>query len=152
MWLAIKAVDGVLSVETVLIYPLETFGIYGYIPVDVPAWFMLSLFFVRVISRYLIHRSVNPIIIIAVCVSGGFILHLLDNPLPFYVPNILMGIAFFMAGYRFGRHEKNDGCLAFAWSVIWLSSCSGALLWDIIVTSSSQDITCYGRCLPTQAL
>lgn len=106
MWLAIKAVDGVLSVETALIYPLETFGIYGYIPVDVPAWFMLSLFFVRVISRYLIHRSVNPIIIIAVCVSGGFILHLLDNPLPFYVPNILMGIAFFMAGYRFGRHEK----------------------------------------------
>ena len=107
VWLAMQAVSGTSSLQTALLSPLATFGTYGYIPVDVPAWFVLSLFFVRVISRYLISRSAAPVAVIAVCVAGGFALHLTGNPLPFYVPNILMGIAFFMMGYRFARYEGN---------------------------------------------
>lgn len=108
VWLAMQAIDGTFTLENCVIYPLQTFWIYGYIPANVPMWFVLSLFFVRLISDRLLQWSVPPVASMAVGLGIGFGLHLMGNPvIPFYVPNIAMGIAFFMLGHRFGKSEMD---------------------------------------------
>ena len=107
IYLVVLAVGGNLSVQTAVTDVANTFYIYGYVPVNVPAWFVLSLFFVRVIARYLIKWAVPPVVCIVAGIAFGYGFHLLANPhLPFYLANIVMGIAFFMVGYRFGRYES----------------------------------------------
>ena len=108
LYIVVLAVGGNLSVQSAIKDVLDTFYIYGYIPVNVPAWFVLSLFFVRVISRYLIRWHISPLLCIVVGVAFGYWFHLAANPrLPFYLANIVMGIVFFMVGYRFARYESN---------------------------------------------
>ncbi len=113
IYLVVLLVGGNLSVQTAIKDVANTFYIYGYIPVNVPAWFVLSLFFVRVLSRYLIKWAVSPILCIIAGIAFGYGFHLLANPhLPFYLANIVMGIAFFMVGYRFGRYESKGWLFA----------------------------------------
>lgn len=112
LYLLILAVEGNFRWRDCVAYPLETFAIYGYIPLNVPAWFVLSLFFVRVIARFLIQWRIPPVAVIVMGIAIGFVLHRTGNPLPFYVPNVAMGTAFFMVGYRFGRYEANRFLLA----------------------------------------
>lgn len=113
IYLVVLLVGGNLSVQTAVKDVANTFYIYGYIPVNVPAWFVLSLFFVRVFSRYLIKWAISPVLCIVVGIAFGYGFHLLANPhLPFYLANIVMGIAFFMVGYRFGRYESKGWLFA----------------------------------------
>lgn len=112
LYLLLLAVKGSFTWHDCVADPLETLVTYGYIPLDVPAWFVLSLFFVRVIARYLFQWRIPPVAVIVISIGIGFVLHLTDNPLPFYVPNVAMGVAFFMVGYRFGRYETNKALLA----------------------------------------
>ena len=111
LYLLLLAVEGNFTWRDCVANPLETFAIYGYIPLNVPAWFVLSLFFVRVIARFLIQWHIPPVAAIVIGISIGFVLHWTGNPLPFYVPNVAMGVAFFMVGYRFGRYEANKTLL-----------------------------------------
>ena len=112
VYLAILVIDRDFTWHSCVVEAMNTFFIYGYIPVNVPSWFILSLLLVRIISRFLIRWSIPPIATIVLCIAIGFSLHLLNNPLPFYIPNIAMGIAFFMIGYRFGRYESNKKLFA----------------------------------------
>lgn len=113
IYLAVLLVGNTLTWQTAVKDVLNTFYIYGYIPVNVPAWFVLSLFFVRVISRRVIQWSIPPLLCAGVGVALGYGFHLLANPhLPFYLANIVMGIAFFMAGYRLSRYESNTWLFA----------------------------------------
>lgn len=108
IYLIVLLAGNTLSWQTAVKDVINTFYIYGYIHVNVPAWFALSLFFVRVFSRKLIQWRVSPLLCIVVGVAFGYGFHLLANPhLPFYIANIVMGIAFFMVGYRFSRYESN---------------------------------------------
>ena len=111
LYLLLLLVEGSFTWQDCIANPLETFAIYGYIPLNVPAWFVLSLFFVRVIARFLIQWRIPPVVAILMGIGIGFALHLTGNPLPFYVPNVAMGVAFFMVGYRFGRYEANKTLL-----------------------------------------
>lgn len=110
--LLMQLVDGEFTWQACVVDPLHTLSIFGYLPIDVPAWFLLSLLFVRVISRYLIRWGLPPIVYILAGIAIGYSLHALGNPLPFYFPNIAMGITFFMIGYRFGRFEEKKGLFA----------------------------------------
>lgn len=112
LYLLLLTAEGSFTWRDCVANPLETFAIYGYIPLNVPAWFVLSLFFVRVTARFLIQWRIPPVAVIAIGIGIGFSLHLSGNPLPFYVPNVAMGVAFFMVGYRFGRNETNKVLLA----------------------------------------
>lgn len=106
IYLTMQLIDGTFTWVNCVKEPLHTFYIYGYIPINVPAWFLLSLLFVRVFARLLIRWKINPIVCIVGGIAIGYSLHLLENPLPFYFPNIAMGIAYFMIGYRFGQFEN----------------------------------------------
>lgn len=108
VYLVIQAVNGTWSVDTCINNVWNTFYIYGYIPINTPSWFILSLFAVRVISQSLIKWSVPPALIMVVGIALGYLFHLWNNPqVPFYLANISMGIAFYMMGYRFSRWESH---------------------------------------------
>lgn len=147
IWLAMQFADGTFTWEQCILYPLQTFYLYGYIPVNVPMWFVLSLFFVRIFSERLLQWSVPPALCLIAGVGIGFGLHLLNSPsVPFYVPNIAMGIAFFMLGRLMGKYENKSWL--FAWQATYCFWLPVAPLSDITVTSSSPGITCCGSCLP----
>ena len=112
LYLLLLLIEGNFTWRDCVADPLKTFAIYGYIPLNVPAWFVLSLFYVRVIARFLIQWRIPPVAVIVMGIAIGFVLHRTGNPLPFYVPNVAMGTAFFMVGYRFGRYEANRFLLA----------------------------------------
>lgn len=108
LFVFVMTLKGTVSLQNCVTDALNTFYIYGYIPLNTPLWFVLSLFFVRVISRFIIKHSIPSIIPITIGLIIGYTLHLVNNPaLPFYLANIPMGIVFFMIGYKFGRFEQN---------------------------------------------
>ncbi len=126
--LTMQAIDGTFTWQNCVVEPLRTFSIYGYIPSNVPVWFVLTLFFVRIFSNALLRWSVPPLVSAVVGIAIGFLAHLLNNPsIPFYVPNIAMGIAFFMLGRSLGRFEQNRyvcaACMA-GYIVFLLLGCS----------------------------
>lgn len=112
-WVVIQLIDGTVSAQTCVEGPLNMLYRYGCMSLNIPAWFLLSLFFVRVISRYLLSRSVPAPVVIALCVAIGYSLHLLNHPkVPFPLSNIAMGIAFFMVGNKWGHREGNKWLIA----------------------------------------
>ena len=113
IWLAMQAIDGTLTRENCLSYPLQTLVIYGFLPVNIPIWFLLTLFLVRFGANCLLQWSVPPLVCVVAGLGIGYGLHLLDSPIvPFVIANTAMGIAFFMLGYRFGQYEH----------ITWLSA------------------------------
>lgn len=106
IYLVMQAINGTFTWRACVEKALAVFSVYGYIPIDVPAWFLLSLMVVRIAARFLIKWRVPPVACMAVCVAIGFGIHLSGNSLPFYLSNIPMGLAFFMVGYKFGRYEE----------------------------------------------
>ena len=139
VYLAILAIDRNLTWHSSVVDVLKTFSIYGYILVNVPSWFVLSLLFVRIISRFLIRWSIPPVATIIICIAIGFGLHRLNNPLPFYIPNVAMGIAFFMIGYRLGRYETNKQLFA-----VCLVGYLAFLLWGPSIVGHHRNILLSG--------
>lgn len=112
IYLVMQLIDGTFTWHSCVVEALDVFSVYGYIPVDVPAWFLLSLMVVRIAARYLIKWKVPAEVCTVVCIGIGFGIHLSGNNLPFYLSNIPMGLAFFMVGYKYGRFENNRGLFA----------------------------------------
>lgn len=109
--LIVLLIDHDLSFQTAVVDSLYKFYIYGYIPIDVPLWFVLSLFVTKVIAQGLLTKGIHPL----ACMIGGLTvsyLHFLvngnDEPvLPVYIANVAQGIAFFMMGYMWSKYETN---------------------------------------------
>ncbi len=142
-YLIVLLVGGTLSPQTGIKDVLHTFYIYGYVTLNVPAWFVLSLFFVRVISGYLIKHSVSPYLCIAAGIAFGYGFHLLDNPhLPFYTANVAMGIAFYMIGYKFARFESNKPL-----SAVCLAGYVAFLLFGCSIVGHHRNILLAGHFL-----
>lgn len=113
LYMAMQVIDGTVTWQNCVIDPLQTFYIYGYLPANVPLWFVLSLIFVRVISNCLLNWKIPAEVLIVICIAIGYALpHDGSLTVPFYISNISMGIAFFMVGRRFGEYENNRWLLA----------------------------------------
>ncbi len=111
--LAMMAVDGTFDLEHCILKPLDTLYIYGYIPIDVPIWFLLSLFVVRVIATWLLKWNTHPVIPIVIGFGTAFLLHILDNSrIPYYLSNIPMGLAFLMMGHWLHEYESREWLVA----------------------------------------
>lgn len=106
IYLGMHAISGDLSWQLATTDAAMTFYTYGYIPVNVPTWFILSLFLVRLISYCLLKWNVPPVISMLGGIAIGFLFHWVNCPdLPFLIANVAMGITFFMMGYRFSGYE-----------------------------------------------
>lgn len=111
--LIMMAVDGTFDIEHCILKPLDTFYIYGYIPIDVPIWFLLSLFVVKFISTWLLKWKIHPVIPIILGFGIASIFHIMNNPrIPYYLSNIPMGLAFFMLGYWLNKYESKKWLIA----------------------------------------
>ncbi len=111
--LTMMAIDGTFDLEHCLLKPLDTFYIYGYIPIDVPLWFLLSLFVVRFISTWILKWKIHPLIPVILGFGIASVFHILNNPrIPYYLSNIPMGLAFFMTGYWLNKYESKKWLLA----------------------------------------
>lgn len=105
-YLLMMAIDGTFCTEECLKKPLDTFWIYGYVPLDVPVWFVLSLFVAKVLAHFLFKLKVHPIPIALVGFGIAFAMHVADNPrIPVYLSNVPMGLGFFMLGNMLHRYE-----------------------------------------------
>ena len=106
-YLLMMAVDGTFTVSECILKPLDTLWIYGYLPLDVPLWFVLTLFVVKMIAHFIFKTRVHPAAVAAVCFGIAFGLHIADNPgIPVWTANIPMGLAFFSLGYLLHEHEE----------------------------------------------
>lgn len=108
IYLLMHLVDGTLSPQIATSDVLRTMYTYGYIPINTPTWFILSLFFVRIISHYLIKWKIPPFVCIIAGIAIGYLFHLCDTSnMPFLIANVAMGIAFFMMGFGYHTLERN---------------------------------------------
>lgn len=57
LYLIYQIIDGDVSFTKFVEYPIGSLYKYGCMPMCIPAWFVMSLFFVRVISRYLLKST-----------------------------------------------------------------------------------------------
>ncbi len=106
-YLLMMAADGTFTVTECIIKPLDTLWIYGYLPLDVPLWFVLTLFMVRLIAHFISKTRIHPAAVAAVCFGIAFGLHIADNPeIPVWTANIPMGLGFFSLGYILHEHEE----------------------------------------------
>ncbi len=106
-YLIMMAIDGTLCMEECVTKPLDTFWIYGYIPLDVPTWFVLSLFITKALAHFLFKQKIQPILITMIGFGIAFSLHIISNPrIPVYLSNIPMGLGFFMLGYLLHKYEE----------------------------------------------
>lgn len=107
VYLLMHFVDGTLTWNLAIGDALDTLYVYGYIPINTPTWFILSLFLVRLCAHFLLKWKVLPIGCMIGGVVIGYCFHCLSCPwLPFLIANVAMGIAFFMMGYRFNKFEN----------------------------------------------
>ena len=113
LYLIYQFIDGDMSFKSCVTHPINSLYKYGCMPICIPAWFVMSLFFVRVISRYLLSKHVSPIIIIVAGVAIGYVLNMHDDPMiPYFCMNVSMGLVFFMIGNKYGRFERNPMVIA----------------------------------------
>lgn len=106
-YLGMMVIDGkAFTYSSCVAEPLQTFYIFGYIPINVPIWFLLSLFAAKLVSRLLLAIRLHPILIMILGFGTAFALFLWNNPaVPVYCANIPMGIGFMMLGYMLGKYE-----------------------------------------------
>ncbi len=100
-----------LTYEAAIADVFHRFYIYGYLLINVPLWFVLSLFAVKAISQGLLKLHVHPIIWMVLGIAIGY-LHFQvngdgDPVLPVYLANVPLGISFFMMGYAWSKYETN---------------------------------------------
>lgn len=106
VYLLMMAIDGTFTFNDCLLKPLDTLWIYGYIPLDVPLWFVLSLFAVKALARCTARLKIHPAAVAAIGFAVAFGLHIADNPrIPVWLANIPMGLGFFFLGHLLSRHE-----------------------------------------------
>lgn len=75
---------------------------WGSVESNLPLWFLLTLFFVRLLfdSSCQLLKNTFPVFPLSICLSLGFFL--LDFNIPYYFENVFLGLAFFSLGYSLG--------------------------------------------------
>lgn len=141
--LAVLLIDHNFSFQTAVVDSLYKFYIYGYIPIDVPLWFVLSLFITKVIAQFLLEHRVHPYI----CMVGGlaisyghFLINGNDEPLlPVWIANITQGIAFFMMGYQWSKYETNRWLMG-----ICMAGYLGLQIWGYPIVGLHRNVLLQG--------
>lgn len=139
-YVVMMAVDGTMDAQHLVFEPWEKLSIYGYLPIDVPVWFILSLFFVRLIADGLLRIRIHPLVWSLIGVLLAYLWYLnRDLGLPVYLANIPMGLAFFMMGYSLKELETNHYVIGI--SLIVYIAC---LIWGFPIIGLHRNILLNG--------
>jgi len=91
--------ESVMSLETIVLHPIKTLIKAGFIEPNTPLWFMTSLFCVRVLFSLTKKYKINLYLVGALGLAIAFALHFKMYFTPRYIPNVCLGLFFFITGY-----------------------------------------------------
>ena len=136
-----------LTLHDVIYAPTRRFFFDGYIAIELPLWFLLTLIGVRLVanislptrdSRFFHYRCAA---IVTICALVAYVAHVYRNPyLPLWVANSASGCAFFTLGYWLHNYEKK------AWFVLpcvigYLSCCLFG--WNSVIMMTNELLKGY---------
>lgn len=90
---------GQLSLSNFIILPIIQLLKVGSVSGNLPLWFLLTLFIVRIIFNYLSLHRFNPYICFTASLLGAIGLTYSGLNMPFYVLNVLTGLVFYISGH-----------------------------------------------------
>lgn len=85
----------------------------GALPGNLPLWFLLTFFLVRVIFSFAENNTKYPFVVAIPAFIVAYLLYINDNPLPRYFGNVSTGLVFYSLGYIL-RDKQN---LPFVWII-----------------------------------
>ena len=104
---------GVLTLRSISYSILRGAFLNGYIPINLPLWFLFTLFWVRLIANLILPKQSNRYMVVRVIgiVILGCVIAFVANKynhrlLPYWIANISTGLCFFTLGYVMHGHEK----------------------------------------------
>lgn len=71
---------------------------YGSFPENVPAWFLLTLFLVRLLANEIERLRINRLLVAIIGLLVGYLLHFKVYDYPYWIANTALGLAFFFTG------------------------------------------------------
>ena len=95
--------DGHLALSMAI--PIKQLLMSGSITGNLPLWFLLTLFFCRVLLNWLLNKHIHVLYIGLCSISFAFILHTLDFHQPYYIANTAIGLFFMSVGYILYREK-----------------------------------------------
>lgn len=100
------------TVKSHLIIPAYCLIKRGYPTGNLPLWFLLTLFVVRILYRWLYEKRINSYIISVCCLCGAFLLNYYNFHTPYYLSNIMLALMYYSLGYKLKDIQyKNIVCL-----------------------------------------
>ena len=112
-YLLLGVYDHTLTLHDALYTPTRRFFFYGFIAINSPLWFLITLIGVRFVANILLpqnddqykHYKYAAIVLCGALIAFGC--HVYDNPLvPLWVANGAAGLAFFTIGYWLHNYER----------------------------------------------
>ena len=131
-------IDENLTISDIVINSLKIL-VQGSTPGNAPLWFLLTLFFVRNISNYVLIRSLSLKFILPILlISSSIIINFVSDCIyfPFWIGNTLLGCFFYLIGYLFNSIQYNKiifVCSLFGYFSIMLLQPSLVNFWKSIL-------------------
>lgn len=120
---------GELTVRSCVLSPIASLFMKGYIPINAPLWFLLTLIIVRLLANVFLSPNkgnyVNCIAIIVIGYLISYLLYCVEKNfinLPDLLSNTVLGLVFFVLGYRLHKYETK-WWLIVTCLIIYLSNC-----------------------------
>lgn len=96
-----------LSLRMILYVPIRSFILGGSIPINAALWFLLTLFIVRQVANFVLHKC-NAIYVAITGMLMACCIHFLNyHMMPFTLYTFTWGLCFFCAGYVLKHYENN---------------------------------------------
>lgn len=95
--------NGILSWKPLIAYPIKDIIFQGTMGGNLPLWFLLSLFLVKILMSYCDKYKISHIyvLILGMVISGGGTVAMTNNiPLPFTLFNVPLGISYYVIGFK----------------------------------------------------
>lgn len=114
-----------------VISPIAHFLLNGALWGNLALWFLLSLFFVRLLLQLIVSRNISFYAASFVSLFIAFALHFVDFRIPLYIANTCSGLFFALCGYhlRYNQFKRK-------WVIIGLI----AYLYNLFISKSGVDM------------
>lgn len=136
VYLLLGAYDHTLSLHEAIRVPTKRFFFTGFIAINAPLWFLLTLFGVRFLANICLPQSNEPYIHLkcAILVMFGVLIaygaYVYNNSLlPLWIANGAAGLSFFVLGYWLHNYERHMWLLILC---IFCYICSCVLGWNSV--------------------
>ena len=97
--------EGATQIDQFIINPIFQLLKQGSIFGNLPLWFLLSLYMVRLIASWSCQKKKRSIIVALIAICLSFLLNQVGFIYPYYISNILSGTFFYTIGYLLANKQ-----------------------------------------------